>query len=318
MNENIYFRGEILGLGDSIAFVPLLNLYSDLNQNKNIFFSNRFNFIFEKNIKNVFFINHEESFFKKNDTHPFIYHKNKIYNLNEIYTLGYTTTHLTYKNEGIIKEVLKNKRLPLQKQFANFINIKIEKELKPKIILNNFEKPFEKYVCIATQTTTQGKYWNHKNGWEKVINYLKYKGYEVVCIDKHQKVGNLVHCNYIPQGCIDMTNKNLNEVASIIHNSEFFIGLDSGLSWLAWALNKKVIQILGLTGKRIAFENPYAILNENVCNSCFEDESIEIFSSDSPFSEFLMCPRQKNTEKMFECTKTITPEMVIKIIKTII
>ena len=114
-----------------------------------------------------------------------------------------------------------------------------------------------------------------------------------------------------------MTNKNLDEIASIINNCDFFIGLDSGLSWLAWALDKKIIQILGLTGKEISFENPYAILNENVCNSCFGDESIEVFSSDAPFS-YLMCPKHKNTERMFECTKSITPDMVIDVIKKII
>ena len=192
-------------------------------------------------------------------------------------------------------------------------------ESKTKItIKNKFKLNFNKYVCIATQSTSQAKYWNYENGWEKIIEYLKKNGYDVICVDKHEFYGNLVYMNSIPINAINKTGLPLNKVANIINKCDFFIGLDSGLSWLAWALNKKVIQILGITGKSIAFENKYGIINKNVCNTCFSDKNLNIFSSDVPFNDFLMCPKHKNTPRIFECTKSITPEMVIEKIDQIL
>lgn len=320
--ESIYLNGSILGLGDSIAVMPIIDLYAKLNKNKNIFFSNKFYYLFEKEYLEINFLKNNQAILPENQNFSLEYQKN-IYELSEIYHLGYTTTHLKKNKNEIIKQEFKNKRLPLQKQMANFLNIKIESEIKPKIFFSpmpvfiNDLGP-KGYVCIATQTTLQGKYWNNLNGWKNVINFLNIKGYSVVCVDKHKVYGNLVYNNIIPENCLDMTGIPLKDLINIIYNCSFFIGLDSGLSWLAWALNKKVVQILGLTGKRIAFENPYAILNENVCNSCFEDESIKKFSSDNPFDDFLLCPKYKNTNKMFECTKKITSDMVINVIKKII
>jgi autotransporter strand-loop-strand O-heptosyltransferase len=139
-----------------------------------------------------------------------------------------------------------------------------------------------------------------------------------MCVDKYEAYGNLVYMNTMPQNVINKTGLPLNKVANIINNCDFFIGLDSGLSWLAWALNKKVIQILGMTGKSIAFKNQYGIVNENVCNTCFSDKNVGIFSDSSPFNDFLMCPKYKNTPRIFECTKYITPEMVIQKIDEIL
>jgi ADP-heptose:LPS heptosyltransferase len=41
---------------------------------------------------------------------------------------------------------------------------------------------------------------------------------------------------------------------SCISNSEFFIGLSSGLSWLAWTLNKEVIMISNFTEENHEFK----------------------------------------------------------------
>ena len=65
-------------------------------------------------------------------------------------------------------------------------------------------------------------------------------------------------------------------------------------------------------------ENKYGIINENVCNTCFSDKNLNIFSSDAPFNDFLMCPKHKNTSRIFECTKSITPDMVIERIDQIL
>jgi ADP-heptose:LPS heptosyltransferase len=41
-----------------------------------------------------------------------------------------------------------------------------------------------------------------------------------------------------------------------LQHCEFFIGVSSGLSWLAWACGKKVVMISGITKKENEFKEP--------------------------------------------------------------
>jgi autotransporter strand-loop-strand O-heptosyltransferase len=315
MNENIFFNSTILGLGDTIALIPFVDIYAKNNLNKNILFYSEFNSLFEKEYQNIRFVNNEYQILRLKRDRIFAEHNRESFECKEIYHMGYFTLHLINDVECLFK----NERLPLQNQMAKFLNINFEKEIKPKIsVSKNYNNIYGKYICIATQTTAQGKYWNYPNGWDIIINYLNKLGYNVICIDKKEKYGNLVYTNVMPINAINKTGVSLTEAADLINNSEFFIGLDSGLSWLAWALNKKVIQILGLTGRAISFKNPYSILNENVCNSCFSDKNIKQFDTDIPFNNFIMCPKHQDSSRIFECTKSITPNMVIEKIDQIL
>jgi autotransporter strand-loop-strand O-heptosyltransferase len=312
MKDNLFLDVAHLALGDSIALFPLVDI---LTKNKNVFISNKFNFLFEKEYPNIFFIGPHQIY--KEHHKILIEYNNITHTIQESYVVGFHGTHIKFKNNEVFYKYQRNSRLPLQKQFAKFLDISLEKEIKPKIHLNkNYQNIKEKYVCICTQTTLQGKFWNYPNGWEVIVDYLKKLNYRVICIDKEKIYGNTVYLNEIPSNAEDFTGKSLEETVNIINGCEFVIGLCSGLSWIAWALNKKVIQILGLTGKAITFENEYGIINENVCNSCFSDKSVKQFDVDIPFQDFLLCPKFKNTKRIFECTKEITPEMIIdKILK---
>jgi autotransporter strand-loop-strand O-heptosyltransferase len=195
------------------------------------------------------------------------------------------------------------KKYSLQEIAAKILDIPY-KQTKPKI---NFDpdiksKYNKKYVCIATQSTSQCKYWNNETGWNQVIDYLKSLDYEVVCIDKHEYYGNEIKMNKIPNGCINKTGDySLQDRIHEIINSEFFIGLGSGLSWLAWACNKPVIMISGFSDPKSEFNTPYRVHNKNVCNSCWNDDSLQFDRSN-----WMWCPRGKD----FECSKQITFEMV--------
>lgn len=314
MNDNIYINASNLALGDTIAFIPTADILSKKNPNKKIFISNKFYYFFKDKYKHLYFLEHN-NFWNENDN-LFIEYESKIYNINEFYSLGYSSNYLKKHENVFFKKEMRNKRLQLQKQFAHFLNIDLKEEIKPKISLfeNNFQKPFEKYVCIATQTTMQAKYWNYPNGWEIITDYLNKLNYKVICIDKYASFGNLVYMNYIPKNATDRTGDlDLQERITDIYNCEFFIGLPSGLSWLAWALNKKVILISGFSDPKTEFYTPYRIINEQVCNSCWNDENF-IF----PYKDFMFCPRHRNTERMFECTKLIHPDLVIEKINKLI
>ena len=50
-----------------------------------------------------------------------------------------------------------------------------------------------------------------------------------------------------------------------------FIGLSSGLSWLAWAAGTPVVLISGFTHPTNEFTTPYRVINWHTCNSCWND-----------------------------------------------
>ena len=184
-------------------------------------------------------------------------------------------------------------------------------ESKTKItIKNKFKLNFNKYVCIATQSTSQSRYWNNDNGWKKTVDYLQKLGYKVVCVDKYSSFGTQDFMNTCPSNINYFAgNHSFDEIIDIINGCEFFIGLSSGLSWLTWAIGKKIISINGSVGSNFEFYTPYRIINSNVCNSCFNNINYK-FS----FSDWKWCPTNKN----FECSKTIKFEIVKEVIDDLI
>jgi autotransporter strand-loop-strand O-heptosyltransferase len=162
-----------------------------------------------------------------------------------------------------------------------------------------------KYVCIAMDSTANAKHWHYPDGWQILVDHLNSQGYQVVVI---QKQGTSL------KGVIDKTgNFDILERAVDIYHSQFLIGIGSGLSWLAWSLSKPVIMISGFSDPKCEFSTKnYRIINKNVCNGCFNDPAHKFDRGD-----WNWCPRLKDTERRFECTTSITPEMVFDAIKSI-
>ncbi|MEB3037479.1 glycosyltransferase family 9 protein, partial [Capnocytophaga ochracea] len=90
--------------------------------------------------------------------------------------------------------------------------------------------------------------WNNPDGWRLVVRYLKEIGYRVICIDQKPVHGTGLMWNHIPHGVEDETgNRPLSERARWLRHADFFVGLSSGLSWLAWAMGTPVVMISGFT-----------------------------------------------------------------------
>ena len=187
-------------------------------------------------------------------------------------------------------------------------------EVPPRITVAEGGRPIaEPYVCIAAQSTTQSKYWNNPEGWRAIVQFLKEAGYRVICIDQKATHGTGIIWNHIPYGAEDETgDRTLMERARWLKHAEFFIGLSSGLSWLAWAARCPVVMISGFTHPLNEFETPYRIFNVHTCNSCWNDPQIRFDHKD-----FLWCPRHKDTPRQFECTRLITVEHVKNVIRKI-
>ena len=180
-------------------------------------------------------------------------------------------------------------------------------KLTPKNRQRQIKEP---YVCIAAQASGQAKYWNNGRGWINVVKYLKQKGYRVLCIDRDSIYGQGSRFNLIPYGAEDFTGQiPLQERIDLLQYADFFIGLSSGLSWVANGMGKPVIMISGFTLPLNEFYTPYRLINYHVCNGCWNDTTVTFDHHD-----FEWCPRHKGTDRQFECSRFITPEAVCSVI----
>ncbi len=187
-------------------------------------------------------------------------------------------------------------------------------EAAPRLAVPQGERPIaEKYVVIATQATSQCKYWNNPFGWREIIAFLKAAGYRVVCIDQKPVNGDGIVWNHVPAGAEDMTGQlSLEDCVRWIRHAEFFLGLSSGLAWLAWASGAPTVMISGFTLPNTEFETPYRVINYHACVGCWNVPTLRF-----NHHEFLWCPRHAGTPRQFECTRLITPEQVKATIRRI-
>jgi autotransporter strand-loop-strand O-heptosyltransferase len=187
-------------------------------------------------------------------------------------------------------------------------------EVPPRIALPEERPPLsEPYVCIAVQSSSHSKHWTNPQGWHEIVGFLKDNGYRVVCIDQKSIHGTGLVWNHIPHGVEDQTgDRPLLERARWIKHAAFFIGLSSGLSWLAWSVGTPVVMISGFTHPTNEFYTPYRVINYHACNSCWNDVRVRFDHKD-----FLWCPRHANTPRQFECTRLITADAIKTVIRRI-
>jgi hypothetical protein len=60
------------------------------------------------------------------------------------------------------------------------------------------------------------------------------------------------------------------------------------------------------------FFTPFRIINKNVCHGCWNNPKYTFDKGD-----WNWCPKLKNTDRQFECSKSITSDVVIGNIKNI-
>ena len=177
------------------------------------------------------------------------------------------------------------------------------REEPPRIHVPEDFRPIpEPYVCIAVQSSSGCKMWNNPTGWREVVAHIKAKGYRVICIDQKAVHGSGLLFTHIPHGAEDETgDRPLTERARWLRHASAFVGLSSGLGWLAWAAGTPSVIISGFTHPTNEYETPYRVINWHTCNSCWNDPKERFDHKD-----FMWCPRHQNTPRHFECTRLIT------------
>jgi autotransporter strand-loop-strand O-heptosyltransferase len=198
------------------------------------------------------------------------------------------------------KEPVLPNTIPLQQTATNILGLEYI-EIKPRVH-NLGLKANYKLVTIATNSTAGCKFWT-REAWQEVINYLHDQGYRVKNVSLESNPFD---------NCDALLDKSIESTIEWIAQSEFFIGLSSGLSWLAWALNKEVIMISNFTNAEHEF-SCHRPVNTNVCHGCWNKPEYKFDKSN-----WTWCPVHEGTDRQFECQKSVTPNMVIEQIKTLI
>ena len=168
------------------------------------------------------------------------------------------------------------------------------------------------YVCIAAQAAMTIKTWLNPDGWPAVIDYLKQLGYRVLCIDKERERTDHGFTVKMPAGAEDFTGDlPLSERVNLLAYADFFIGMPSGLSWLAWATDCPVILISGFSPAWYEFSTPYRVINRLVCFGCHNEVSLK-------WGDFEHCPYHKGTDRAYECSRKISARQVIQTINQLL
>jgi autotransporter strand-loop-strand O-heptosyltransferase len=279
-NKRVYIAIDSSSIGDNVAWIPYLEEFRK-KHNCKLVVSTFLNDLFKNSYKDIEFV-----------TPGFV-----VEDLYAMYTVG------CFYDSNLEPEL--SNTIPLQKVATNILGLE-HKEIKPIINFNPSARPYlSKYVVIAPHSTAGLKYWNNETGWQEVVDYLLEQGYTVINVSREG-------CNL--RGVKSINNYSMNKIMNTIYHSEFFLGLSSGLSWIAWSLGKHVFMISNFTDSKHEFSsNCTRIINKDVCNSCWVDPNFRFDKGD-----WNWCPKHKGTDRQFECSKSITGNMVIEKINLLI
>ena len=272
-DQRVYISFESSSLGDTIAWMPYA-LEFKKKHNCHVIVSTFKNFLFQ-------------------DVYPeleFVEPGTSVNNIKGMYSVGwfYDST----------KEPILPNTIPLQKTATNILGLEYE-EIRPRISYTPCNIFDGKIVTIATNSTAGCKFWT-REAWQELIHYLHGKNYRVINVSKEDNPF---------ENCEPLEDKSLQSAMDAISYSEFFVGLSSGLSWLAWAMNKPVVMIANFTeeGHEFSCIRP---VKKNVCNGCWNSPKYKFDKS------WDWCPVHAGTDKQYECQSSITSGDVIALIES--
>ena len=289
-DKRVYIHLDSSAIGDTLAWFPYIDEFR------------------KKHNCHVVCSTFHNKWFK--DEYPeleFVEPSTEVFDLYAMYTIGWY-----YDEDRKVVDTkipIEFKQHPLGQTSTSILGLEYF-ELRPKLSLPKKSRQIEeKYVVIAPHASAHAKYWNHPGGWQSVIDYLNNKGYKVVMITS-EKLGDVWHDSKLGgtlKGVINKTgNYPIEDRMIDMKYADAFIGVGSGLSWLAWSIGTPVVMISGFSEPYTEFLECERVFNydTNVCTGCFNKHWL------NP-GDWEWCPEHQNTPRHFECTKTIKPEQVI-------
>jgi len=192
---------------------------------------------------------------------------------------------------------------PLQWSSAHVLGLDYV-EQRPRFNFKKLKKIPGNTITFSEYGSNYCKSWNNPIGWFKTIQHIKSIGYEPISVSKEPTL--------LPN-VIDYTGLDLLDVCNVIYSSSAYIGVSSGLAWLAWVLNIPVIMISGHTKRYFEFNCDVRLgPSEPTCFGCYNDNKLEVVWED------VWCPHHKGTYRQHECTYTITHTDVINAVNYVL
>jgi len=281
-NRRVRVNIDSKSLGDTLAWLPQVQAFASQHPQSQVFVSQFWPDLFDlTQYKNLTFITPDSVLDECYAT----------------YNIGY------YFDNSQWYHPLDFRQQPLGKIAADILGIDYQERLPHLQLPDTQVRSPGKRVCIATASTAACKFWNRNQGWQTVVDYLIENEFEVVVIQQEET--ELVNVT-------DETgNQPIGSRIEQLLQCDYFIGLGSGLSWLAWAVGKPVVLISGFSMSWAEFQTKcYRVINHSSCHGCWNDPELVFDRGDWDW-----CPRHKDTPRQYECTKSITAEMVIRAIE---
>ena len=283
-DKRIYIAMDSSALGDSLAWFPYMDEFRKKHNCK----------VIVSTFMNSMFIDQYSEI-------EFVAPGTAVENLYAMYCVG-----IFYNDDSSInlfKNPIDPKTQTMQKMCSDILGLEY-KEVKPKIKdIKTKIDPNLKQVCIGVFGTAQSKFWNNPTGWQDVVDWLNNRGYTVKLLSKE---GDDYMGNKLPKGIIHQPKGPIEIVMMEMKKSKAFIGIGSGLSWLSWSLDVPTVLISGFSYDWAEMKDCYRVAApKGKCEGCFNRIRLDA-------GDWNWCPDHKETERQFECTKSITSEMVIK------
>jgi autotransporter strand-loop-strand O-heptosyltransferase len=266
--KEILMHFDSFCLGDTICFSAFIDAFLDFHKPKKVIISTFFPHLFKSTDDRYEFINANQ--------------KLKL-TIDKLLDVGYDKNSLDDTKGGMMYAAKRTMLLPQETKPGKCPVIPYER----KVIPNK--------IAIAPESLKKIAQWNFfgNYGWQQLVNEIVNSGF-VVSNVSYENTMNLQNVTGF-HGHDDIRVA-LNEILS----SRVFVGLSSGLAWLAWAYNVPVVMISGFTKEHNEFDC-FRVINKFSCNGCFN-----LFQNIQS-----TCPLFLGTDRENECHKSITPQMII-------
>ena len=285
-DQRVYIALESKALGDTLAWFQCLEDFQ--RQHRCVLICSTFmNGLFQEQYPGIQFVDPGET----------------VHNLYAMYRVGWF--YLPSGDIDLNKNVKNFRQQSLGESGADILGVPYT-PARPRTSSSGLERPFvDDYVCIAVHATAQAKYWNNPTGWPEVVAYLRQRGCQVVLLSSE---GASYMGNDAPADVVQLPPGDINIVANYLRHAKMFVGVGSGLSWLAWAVGCKTCVISGFSHPYTeAFDMIRIAAKPDGCSGCFNRYPLDP-------GDWLWCPDHKNTPRMFECTRNISGGDVIAVL----
>lgn len=269
-DKEILLHFDSFCLGDTLCFSSLLSTFLEYHKPKKVYLTTFAPYLFDIEDDRV------EIILASDPT--------RMIDCDKMVNVGYDKNNLSHTMNGMFYATKDTMKLPLYLTFG-----------KPPVRKKTIER-IDNKIVIAPESLKKIAKWGYfgSYGWQQVVDYLNSQGFDVFNVS-YENTMNLSGVKSF--NGFDDINVALDHIVS----SKLFIGLSSGLSWLAWSYNIPVVMVSGFT-KEINEFPCYRVSNPVGCSGCFN-----IFQNIQSH-----CPLFTNTIRENECHKKITPEMVIE------